>query len=88
MATTSVLLQPGCFPLLCGSLPPEYLLSQSFGAAAAGGNQHLKEVVALLGRYRGCPCEEKPLTGAGGGRAVGVSFPGGSHRGLVNAAEA
>lgn len=48
----------------------------------------MKEVVALLGRYRGCPCEEKPLTGAGGGRAVGVSFPGGSHRGLVNAAEA
>lgn len=53
----------------------------------------MNEVVAPLGRYRGCPCEEKPLTGAGGGTAVtqtgiSVSFPGGSHRGVVNAAEA
>lgn len=53
----------------------------------------MNEVVVPLGRYRGCLCEEKPLTGAGGGMAVtqtgiGVSFPGGSHRGLVNAAEA
>lgn len=81
-------------PISClDSVPPEYLLYQNFGAAAAGGNQHLMdEVVAPLGKYRGFPCEEEPLTGAEG-RAmaqtgIGVCFPGGSHRGLVNAAEA
>lgn len=57
VGTISVPLQPGCFPLpALKSLPPEYLLYQSFGAAVAGGNQHLmNEVVAPLGRYRGCP---------------------------------